>query len=263
MAILGIILGIITFFVVGAIGWPLLGSAQASILPAALAGIWVTWPFCRGAFEQRANFFHPIPREYNRPTPEVFKRLRDMLAESTVQYGDSWHVKTADTQTGRIVADLRYMEEESKIDLDGRNNPHVRKERVRRFLRLEAQMKKTDRDTTILQLDWSAEVEGANFTACDGIISSFSQSLDASLGGGTEVAVQATNPDPIAPPWWLIGFTGFVLCWMFLDLCKSCGGDDITKSINETRAKGIERGRDKLNYELEEWQKYKQREGIE
>jgi hypothetical protein len=124
-------------------------------------------------------------------------------------------------------------------------------------------MKKTDRDTTILQLDWSAEVEGANFTACDGIISSFSQSLDASLGGGTEVAVQATNPDPIAPPWWLIGFTGFVLCWMFLDLCKSCGGDDITKSINETRAKGIERGRDKLNYELEEWQKYKQREGIE
>lgn len=263
MAVLGIIFGIVTFFIVGAIGSPMLGNAQASFLPAVVAGIWVAWPFCRGALEQRANFFHPVPKEYRRPMPEVFKRLRDMLAESTVQYGDSWHVKTADTQTGRIVADLRYMEEESKIDLDSRNNPHVKKERVRRFLRLEAQMQKTDRDTTILQLDWFAEVEGSNFTACDNIISSFSQSIDVSLGSGTEVVNPTANTVPAAPPWWLIGLTGLVLCGMFFDFCKSFGGDESSRTTNESKATRIEERKDKLNSELEEWQNYKQREGIE
>jgi hypothetical protein len=124
-------------------------------------------------------------------------------------------------------------------------------------------MKTTDKDTTILQLDWLAKAEGSNPLACDGIITTFSESLDSSLGNGVEITSPAVYSKRLVPPWWLIGITGFVLCGMGLNFLNAFGGDESSRSTTEERAKRLEQNKAHLKYELEEWPKYKQQKGIQ
>jgi hypothetical protein len=140
-----------------------------SYIPALFIGgvilyYWCTW---------RYNFFYPEPKEYNLPLKEAFAKIRDYLAEVSYHYGDKWRVVTADTRTGHIVANLQFTEEEE--DFEGRTK------RVRRFLRLDIRLMRTDNDTVTVQIVFESEIDGLNFLACDSIVSDFCRDISASL----------------------------------------------------------------------------------
>ncbi len=89
---------------------------------------------------------------------------------------------TADTQTGRITANLRFIDEFTRFEGDGRGQIHTRKERLQRFLSVEIQVRPTERGTTMIQMDFSSTVKGVNYAACDSIISSLSSQIEAAIG---------------------------------------------------------------------------------
>ena len=85
---------------------------------------------------------------------------------------------TADTQTGRITANLRFIDEFTRMEGDAPGNLHTRKERLQRFLSVEIQLDATDRGTTSIQMDFAPTVKGVNYAACDSIIQSLSNTFD-------------------------------------------------------------------------------------
>jgi hypothetical protein len=153
----------------------------AAVFSGAALGICAAYPIFKRACRQLTKFLHPAPREYNVPVKIAFAKIRNFLAEVSYNYGDKWHVVTADTQTGRIIANLRFTDEHTSMEFDTRGNIHTRKERLQRFLVLDVQLRATDHDTTSVQLDFSPKVEGVNYTACDSIVSSVTDAIDASL----------------------------------------------------------------------------------
>ncbi len=100
---------------------------------------------------------------------EAFAKIRDHLAEVSYHYGDKWHVDTADTRTGRIVANLRFTDEEE--DFEGKTK------RVRRFLTLDIHLTSTENDTVVVRIDFTSKIEGLDFLACDSIVAELSQSI--------------------------------------------------------------------------------------
>lgn len=90
---------------------------------------------------------------------------------------------TADTQTGRITANLRFIDEFTRFEGDARGQIHTRKERLQRFLAVEIQVQQTECGTTAILMDFGPTVEGINYAACDSIISSLSANIEAALGG--------------------------------------------------------------------------------
>jgi len=125
------------------------------------------------------------------------------LNETTYHFGDRWHVINADTETNRIVAELRFFEEEEKFWDAG--HPFSRPEQVRRTLRLEAMLLDIHQGA-VLQLDFSSRIEGLNQSACDLLVNNLVESIDAVLGGGTPITKALAYRLP-APPWWLYVLT--------------------------------------------------------
>ena|SRR5579885_636097 len=219
--VLGIILGIFVFaFSASFISEVVLHSAEAGTFPGLVLGIWAAWPFFHQARVQRSNFLHPVPRQYKVPTRVAFAKIRDFLAEVSYNFGDKWHVVTADTQAGRITANLRFTDEHTHFEADARGHIHTRKERLQRFIGLEIQVKAAGNDSTVVQLDFCPKVEGANFFACDSIVSGISTAMEAALGQGTEVGSPA-DTSLTGPPWWLIGISVFALLGLLSDVIKA------------------------------------------
>ncbi|MBI5173508.1 MAG: hypothetical protein HY986_11530 [Candidatus Melainabacteria bacterium] len=171
MAIVAIIVGTFVFLLTGAMVNEVTHDPGAGIMPGLVLGILAAYPIFKAACAERANFLHPEPREYDVPAKIAFAKIREILAETSYNYGDKWQVVTADTQSGRITANLRFMDEFTRFEGDARGNIHTRKERLQRFLSVEIQLRQTEQGTTQVQLDFSPTVEGGNYAACDAIIS--------------------------------------------------------------------------------------------
>jgi hypothetical protein len=187
MAIVAIIAGTFVFLLTGALIGEASHDAGAGIVPGLLLGILAAYPIFQSACEARAKFLHPKPREYQIPAKIAFAKIRDILAEASYNYGDRWNVVTADTQTGRITANLRFIDELTRIEGDARGNIHTRKDRLQRFLALDIAVQSTERGTSIIEFDFAPTVEGVNYAACDSIISSLSRNIDSALGGALAV----------------------------------------------------------------------------
>jgi len=189
MAIVAIAIGIFVFLITGALTNEFTHDPGAGVLPGLILGFLAAAPLFKLAAQERSNFLHPAPREYNIPAKLAFAKIRDYLAEVSYNYGDKWHVVTADTQSGRITANLRFTDEFTHFEGDARGNIHTRKERLQRFLALDIQIRAESNGTTVIQLDFSPRVEGACYTACDSIVSTIHNQIDSMLGGGAVVNV--------------------------------------------------------------------------
>lgn len=262
MAALGIILGIFVAMTVAAtIDLNILHTQGAGIFPGIIAGVWTAWPFFHHAGADRYNVLHPVPKEYSLPVPHAFSKVRDLLADISYNFGDTWHIVTADTQTKRIVANLRFSDEVTKTEGDARGQLHTRTEREQRHLELEVQMKETAKDGSIIQLDFKPTIEGTNIAACDKVILSVCNGIEAAIGPGVDRGSPADKRLP-PPPWWLISFT-FLAVMVFwgsvsrhLDEVKQKISDhpkDIQqeKSDQELREQNMRR-------EMDEWKKFKE-----
>jgi hypothetical protein len=188
MAIIAIAIGIFVFLLTGAVTNELTHDPGAGVLPGLILGFLAASPLFKLAAQERSNFLHPAPREYNIPAKLAFAKIRDYLAEVSYNYGDKWHVVTADTQSGRITANLRFMDEFTRIEGDARGNIHTRKERLQRFLSVEIQVRPTERGTTAVEMHFRPTIEGGNYAACDSIVSSFCTNTDEILGLAMSVA---------------------------------------------------------------------------
>lgn len=131
---------------------------------------WGACVFIQGLRAQHQNLLHPEPREYRMSPQVAFMRIRDLLAETSYGIGDTWHVAVADTQAGRIVAHLRYCDERTFIEGDGYGHVHVRRDRHKRFVILQALIKETSSETVSVQLDFEAKAEDSNVLACHRVI---------------------------------------------------------------------------------------------
>lgn len=181
MAIIAIIVGTFVFLLTGALVGEASHDAGAGLLPGLIVGILAAIPIFKSACEERAKFLHPQPQEYKVPAKIAFAKIRDILAEISYNYGDKWNVVTADTQTGRITANLRFIDEFTHFEGDARGQIHTRKERLQRFLSVEIQVQPTEHGTTAILIDFRPTVEGVNYAACDSIISSLIATIDGSL----------------------------------------------------------------------------------
>lgn len=182
MALVAIIVGTFVFLLTEALIGEASHDAGAGIMPGLILGALAAIPIFKAACDERAKFLHPQPREYRVPAKIAFAKIRDILAEISYNYGDKWHVVTADTQTGRITANLRFTDELTRFEGDARGQIHTRKERLQRFLAVEIQVQQTERGTTTIYMDFRPTVEGVNYAACDSIIGSLSSHIDAALG---------------------------------------------------------------------------------
>ncbi len=182
MAIIAIAIGIFVFLLTGAVTNELTHDPGAGVLSGLILGFLAASPLFKLAAQERSSFLHPAPREYNIPAKLAFAKIRDYLAEVSYNYGDKWHVVTADTQSGRITANLRFTDEFTRIEGDARGNIHTRKERLQRFLALDVHVRRTEDGTTLVQLDFSPKVEGMTYSACDSIVSSVGNQITAILG---------------------------------------------------------------------------------
>jgi hypothetical protein len=187
MALVAIIVGIFVFLLTGALIGDATHDAGAGIVPGLVLGALAAIPIFKAACEERAKFLHPQPREYRVPAKIAFAKIRDILAEISYNYGDKWHVVTADTQTGRITANFRFTDESTRFEGDARGQIHTRKERLQRFLAVEIQVHSTQHGTTAIRMDFSPTVEGVNYAACDSIISSLTANIESALGSAVSV----------------------------------------------------------------------------
>lgn len=187
-----------------------------------IAASWCIWPALKGHQVERYNMLQPVPRLYKIPWKNAFAKVRDILARGTYKLGSKWHVSTADTQAKHIHATLQFVDEEKKWDAPGGRVENIRQstERVRRLVELDVTFKEQD-EFTIIQLDFQTEAEGTNaIYACDFVIEDIKSAIEREMGQGTNVG----NPAEFklgAPPWWLLGLTGFGLVVLWQDVMKS------------------------------------------
>lgn len=219
MFLVAIIAGVAAWAVVGStLGLIVLQNSDAGMFPGIVAGVWAAWPLLHQGRVERYNFLHPAPKRYNVPIKMAFQKVRDLLAETNYNFGDKWHVPTADTQERRIHAVLNFSDESVKMDMDARGGVHTRKEREKRTLILDIQMK-AEADKTVIQFDFVPKVEGASYSACDSIIAGLLANTEAVLGTGTPAGRSITGALP-APPWWLLGLTAYALLLLWGDVMK-------------------------------------------
>lgn len=221
----GIIVGLFVWGLVGACTrFYVLNTPETGVMEGLVAAVWAAWPFFHTGGVQRYNFLHPVPRRYKTPLKQAFAKVRQIISEKSYNFGDKWHVATADTQQRRITATLRFTEEESK-GFEGTNIANIqhRTQRVQRLLELDVQMKEEPNDTTVVQFDFRPKVEGVNFSACDSIIAGIISDVETALGPGTDAGNPADTSIP-APPWWLIGVGGLGLLQLWGDVMKAVFG---------------------------------------
>ena len=158
MLAIAIILGLVVWGLVGALtGQCVVHKTDAGIFPGLVAGLWAAWPFFHKGRVHRYNLLHPVPRRYNMPLKQAFAKVRQILSDKTYNFGDKWHVSTADTIQRRITATLRFTEEHAHIEGSSLSNVHMRKERLQRLLELDVQMKEEPNDVTVVQFDFRPE----------------------------------------------------------------------------------------------------------
>jgi hypothetical protein len=219
----GIVAAIVAFLVVGAFtGEVVVHAKEAGLFPGLVAAAWCIWPAMHVGGANRYNFLHPVPRRYSQPLKQAFAKVRQILSDKTYNFGDKWHVTSADTMQHRITATLRFTDEESHVEGSNLSNIHTRKERVQRLLELDVQFKE-EGDKTVVQLDFRPRVEGVAWYACDSIVSGLVSEIEASMGEGTDAGDPASTTLP-APPWWLLGVTALMLLSLWSSINKSLFG---------------------------------------
>jgi len=223
MALRGIGLGFFAFCLVGwFVGDVVFHNAGAGFFPGLVAALWAAWPLFAIHTSQRADFLHPLPKRYPVNNQVAFTKAIEFLREFSYSFGDRWHIVTADVASNRIVADLRFFDEESHPEAAGRGIS-TRTVRVQRRIRLEAQFDASYSAETIVKLNFYTQIEGFNFRACDAIITEVKDSLDMLLCGGIEVG--ASRPFKLsAPPVWLLGVTALMLLFLLGDTQKALSG---------------------------------------
>lgn len=224
MNFLGVISGFVAFCLVGTLVYQAIPSnANASWAPAIVGFVWGAWPFFHKANIRAHNLLHPPPMQYFVNMQVAFSKIRELLSVLSYKYGDKWNVVLADTTAGRIVSEIRYSDEEARMEADSRGHPHSRNVRVQRYLKLEIELKSTDSNDTIVKMDFESRIEGFNKMACDELIASFVQEVTNALGPGQLVSPSLSEKIP-APPWWLIGLTAFSLFLLLVDVHKAILG---------------------------------------
>jgi hypothetical protein len=219
MSFLGIVAGVVVFGATDALVGHVMNNGQSGILPGIAGGIWAAWPLFHLESAQRELFLHPAPRIYNANVEDAFATVRDVLRETTYNFGDGWRVTTSDNSLMRIVANLTFQEEEMHVEMAARGELRDRKEYVKRYIKLECQMKNQD-GRVIIQFDFFPKAEGFNTTACDGIIAGVLSAVDRSLAGGqplNQYKLRALS----APPWWILGFTALTLVFLAADAFRA------------------------------------------
>jgi hypothetical protein len=214
MFLAAIAAGVITWLLVGStLGVIVLHKNEAGIFPGLIAGIWAAWPLLHQGRVERYNFLHPAPKRYKVPLKIAFKKVRDLLGETTYNFGDRWKVEPPDTQEKRIHAVLNFSDESMKMDMDARGGVHTRTERERRTLIMDIQMK-DEGENTVIQFDFVPKIEGSSYFACDSIVAGLLANTEAAIGAGTPAGKSLRGSLP-APPWWLLGLTayGLLLLW--------------------------------------------------
>lgn len=220
----GIILGFLACcFMSYFVGDLMICKPGTGVLPGLITGIWVAWPFFHKAKIQQYNLLHPAPAKYPVNVQIAFSKIRQILAETSYYFGDKWHVVTADTATNRIVAELRFHEEETKMESGGRGHFHSRQVRLQRYIRLDLIMRPEGVSESLIQFDFEVRVEGHNKMACEAIISGLKGQIEEEIGPGKVVGLQLLETIPPAP-WWLIGSTAVALLFMFIDISKNLWG---------------------------------------
>ena len=220
MVILGMALGFSTFLVAGAfIGEVILHRPDAGLFPGIVLGLWAAWPSIHSAMLERSLFLHPHPQEYEQPAKVVFASIRDFLAEVSYNFGDKWHVVTADTQSGRIAANLSFNDEVVQAQADARGQIHTRKERLHRFIALDVSVTDNGNGTTSVKLDFSPKADGANIFACDSIISGCQKAISTRLGGSKPVSNPTSTKLP-PPPWWLLALSALALIGLYTNITR-------------------------------------------
>lgn len=220
MYLLAILAGLVAWGVVGAVtGQLVVHKNEAGMFPGLIAGIWAAWPLLHQGGVQRYNFLHPVPRRYKVPAKQAFKSIRTILAEKTYNMGDKWSVSTADTQTTRIHATLRFSDEKTEHSMDARGGVHSKTVHEKRHLEMDIQMK-DEGNSTVIQFDFVPRIEGSSFFACDSIVEGLLRDTEAALGAGEQAGNPASTRVP-APPWWLLGLTAFGLFLLLGDVMQA------------------------------------------
>ncbi|MBX9947987.1 MAG: hypothetical protein K2Y39_02365 [Candidatus Obscuribacterales bacterium] len=222
MAGLGILLGFIVFVVISAFTGEYVTKSEpaAGCLPGFVAGLLVAWPFVKRGVVCRHSFLRPAPRRYKVPVKQAFALIRDVISESSYNFGDRWNVLTADVNSRRILASLRFSDEQSKVE-GSLKNLHVQKQRLQRFIEMEIQLKETADDTTIVELSFEPKAEGANWFACDEMIRDMVGKIGESLGAEMPVEEVATKTRLSPPPWWLLGIGGLAILSLFSSIVRA------------------------------------------
>lgn len=220
MVLLAMALGFSAFlFSASFIGTVILRNPEGGIFPGLVLGLWAAWPAIHSAILERTLLLHPQAIEYDLPAKVVFATIRDFLAEVSYNYGDKWRVVTADTQAGRIRANLSFTDEVEQVHADARGHIHTRKERLLRFIDLNLSVSVTARGTTAVKLDFSSRADGANLFACDSIIASCQQALSTRLGEGKSDGTVLDRKLP-APPWWLLAVSALALINLYSNILR-------------------------------------------
>jgi hypothetical protein len=264
------ILGTLLWVVVGGFVQSILGhhlnhnDASAAFV-GVIAGLWAAWPFYHQARLARRDFLHPPVRRYKLPTKKAFVKVREILSNSTYNYGDKWQVSFADTTQGRITACLRFTDEEMRMEGPSVSRMYMRKERKQRLLELEVQFEEEPGDTTLIQFDFHPKVEGVAWHACDRIIYALYNDLQIVLGPGEEINVQTKAARP-APPWWLLALTVLGL----MSFCAAVGSQlsEVAQRVeaapSELQLERAEKDRSEKNMrdEIAAWKNFKERYNI-
>ncbi|MBP7864209.1 hypothetical protein KA183_21160 [bacterium] len=224
MIALGIILGLLAFCLTNNfVSEIVISKAGSGVLPGLVAAIWAAYPFFHMARINEFNFLHPAPMKYPVNVQVAFSKIRRILGESSYFYGDKWYVVTADTATNCIVADLRFFEEEIRMESSGHGQFHQRKIRQQRYIRLNLMLKSDEMAESNIQMDFEIRVEGLNKRACEDIITGLKEQIENEIGPG-QIAGQLVSESTPPAPWWLIGATSVALFCMFIDINKNLWG---------------------------------------
>lgn len=212
--IAGIVIALFMFFTLNSlIVDALTHNPDAGWFPAAVVAAWILWFTFRDHKVDRSRLLRPKAKVYSINCQEAFSRIYSILKETTYNYGDRWHIVTADVATNQIVADLRFTDEESSLHMGLGGQVHHGTTRAQRYLRCAIQLYAVDSGDTIIKFRFTPIVQGFNIWSCDSIIIDFQDSINLWLGPGTSEA-----EDPPAkssgPPFWLIGITVVMLVFL-------------------------------------------------
>ncbi|MCW5824202.1 MAG: hypothetical protein KIT34_15465 [Cyanobacteria bacterium TGS_CYA1] len=224
MIVLGIIFGLIAFCAINSlVGEFVISKAGTGVLPGLVAAVWAAYPFFHKARIHSINFLHPGLVKYPVNVQVAFSKIRRILSESSYFYGDKWYVVTADTATNCIVADLRFYEEEIRIETTGYGHCHQRQVRMQRFIRLNLTLNPNGIAESNVQMDFEIKAEGFNKQSCENIVADLKTKIEEEIGPGQNQEALVSDSIPPAS-WWLIGATSFALICMFIDINKNLWG---------------------------------------